>query len=302
MSRSCSLVVMVAAWLLAGGSSPAAVGGYSLRFYGNGVNDIDRVKIPLPGYPVNVVGDFTVEWWMKANPGENSAGAIAPGLNNNWIFGNIIVDRDVYGAGDWGDYGVSLGAGRLAFGVGTSTSPGADVTIVGSRVVADGLWHHVAVTRHMVTGRLQLYVDGALDATVANGPVSNVSYRVGRPTAWPASDPFLVIGAEKHDIGPAYPSYHGWLDELRVSLIIRYTGNFTPPIGPFVPDPNTVGLYHFDEGAGDFITDTSGTVFVKSHGVRRFGGSPAGPEWSTDTPWGGAGPTLTTPQNLRIMR
>jgi hypothetical protein len=294
MSRYCSLIAIVAACLLAG-SSPAAVAGFSLRFHGNGVNDIDRVKIPLdPEYPVDVgATDFTVEWWMKANASENTAGAITPG-GNNWIFGNIIIDRDVFGAGDFGDYGVSLGAGRLAFGVGTSV--GGDYTIVGTRVVANGQWHHVAVTRRRGDGLMQLFVDGALDAS-AFGPLGNASYRLFRPTSWPNSDPYLVIGAEKHDAGPAYPSYSGWLDELRVSPIVRYSANFMPVFEPFVSDSNTVALYHFDEGSGDVIADTSGAPFGPSNGVRRFGGSPAGPEWSTDTPWG-----LTSPLNLRVIR
>jgi Concanavalin A-like lectin/glucanases superfamily len=296
MSRSCSLIVLIAACLLAASATPGAVGGFSLRFHGNGVNDIDRVKIPLdPEYPIDVGGtDFTVEWWMKANPGENPAAAITPG-GNNWIFGNIIIDRDIYGSGDWGDYGVSLGAGRLAFGVGTSV--GGDHTIVGTRVVANGQWHHVAVTRRRADGHMQLFVDGSLDAS-AFGPQGNASYRTLRPTSFPASDPYFVIGAEKHDAGPSYPSYHGWFDELRVSPMIRYNANFTPPFEPFVRDSNTVALYHFDEGSGDVIADTSGAPFGPSHGVRRFGGSPAGPEWSTDTPWG----PLTAPQNFRIIR
>ena len=49
--------------------------GYSLRFFGNGSNDIDRVKIPiddpataLPGPPIDVgAADFTIEWWMKTS-------------------------------------------------------------------------------------------------------------------------------------------------------------------------------------------------------------------------------------------
>jgi hypothetical protein len=296
MLRSAAAIVALAACLLAVGASPAATGGFSLRFHGNGVNDIDRVKIALdPEFPVDVgATDFTVEWWMKANPGENTAAAITPG-GNNWIFGNIVIDRDVFGNGDHGDYGVSLGAGRLAFGVGTSVA--GDHTIVGSRVVANGQWHHVAVTRRRSDGRMQLYVDGVLDANEI-GPIGNASYRNSRPTSFPASDPYLVIGAEKHDAGPQFPSYHGWFDELRISPMLRYTANFTPPGEPFVRDGNTVALYHFDEGSGNAIADTSGAPFGPSPGVRRFGGSPAGPEWSTDTPWG----PLTPPVNLRVVR
>ena len=52
---------------------------YSLKFLGTNNNnegppDVDRVKIPLdnPNRPVDVgESDFTVEFWLKANPGDN---------------------------------------------------------------------------------------------------------------------------------------------------------------------------------------------------------------------------------------
>ncbi|MCK5557098.1 MAG: LamG domain-containing protein, partial [Candidatus Hydrogenedentes bacterium] len=101
-------------------------------------------------------------------------------------------------------------------------------------------------------------------------------------TSYPNSDPFLVIGAEKHDAGPTYPSYSGFLDEIRLSDIARYTGPFTPPNGPFTTDGNTVALFHFDEGRGDSINDSSGASGGPSDGQRHYGGHPDnGPEWFT---------------------
>jgi hypothetical protein len=290
-------VLAATLWLALTSATPAASPGYSLRFFGFGAGDVDRVKIRIDAPEVSAdVGatDFTIEWWMKANPGENPAQAIAPG-GDAWINGNIILDRDIYGSGDFGDFGVSLGAGRLAFGVGTAAG---GHTIVGSRQVADGLWHHVAVARRRSDGWMRIHVDGALDAE-GDGPDGDASYRNARPTAWPASDPYLVIGAEKHDAGPAYPSYRGWLDELRISTTLRYSTTFARPDAPFAPDFATVALYHFDEGAGDIVADTSG---AGSHGIRRAGGTPEGPEWSTDTPPFGAGTSPNAPQNLRIIR
>jgi hypothetical protein len=104
-----------------------------------------------------------------------------------------------------------------------------------------------------------------------------------------------VIGAEKHDAGPEYPSFRGWIDEVRISRIIRYRGAFTPPTAPFTPDPDTVALYHFNEGAGVTVRDSSGAPGGPSDGALRVGGSPAGPAWSEDTPWIGssASPTFT---------
>ena len=68
-------------------SNPAAGGaggaGYALRFHGNGVNDIDRVKIQIddpattaPGPPADVgATDFTLEFWFRALAAENPAPA-----------------------------------------------------------------------------------------------------------------------------------------------------------------------------------------------------------------------------------
>src|SRR5581483_1970624 len=187
------------------GSGLAGAG--SLRFLGTGAGDIDRVKIPLDGPPRPVdVGatDFTLEWWMKALPGDNAVGQATCDAADGWITGHVLLDRDVFGDGDHGDFGVSVTGGRLAFGV---SAGAAGTTICGGTDVADGAWHHVAVTRRRADGRLRIYVDGVLDAAGAGGvgPDRDVSYRDGRPTAYPDSDPFLVLGAEKHDAGPGFP-------------------------------------------------------------------------------------------------
>lgn len=262
--------------------------GYSLRFYGNGYGDIDRVKIKLddPPRPIDVGASFTIEWWMKASTQENPTDTCTTG-EDNWIYGNILIDRDVYGVGDYGDFGVSLGGGRLMFGVGQGNG---GVGICGATVVTDGQWHHIAVTRRQ-TGQLRIWVDGELDAQMS-GPEGDISYRDGRITTYP-NDPYLVLGAEKHDAGEAYPSYSGFMDELRISNVIRYSTAFTPPTAPFIPDANTVGLYHMDEGGGDELTDTSGAIGGPSRGQVRYGGDPIGPVWSTDTPFGNTTITAT---------
>jgi murein DD-endopeptidase MepM/ murein hydrolase activator NlpD len=279
-------------------------GNYSLRFHGNGVADIDRVKILIdnpgdttwtPPVDVGQNEDFTIEWWMRAQPGENLAGPVACGANKDWQRGNIVLDRDRFNQPR--SFGVSLADGRLVFGV--TGEAGDSRTICGTSRVDDGQWHHVAVQRTRLTGTypegtMWLFVDGQLEAT-AQGPLGKVSYpNDGVPGSFcgpsgdqpcTGSDPYLVLGAEKHGLDPAtYRSYSGWIDELRVSSTIRYGGGFSPSTLPLVPDPFTVGLYHFNEGAGDTVYDASGYTGPPGNGQRKYGGSPAGPEWSTDVP------------------
>lgn len=276
--------------------------GHALRFYGNGVGDIDRVKIPIDdpttaasGPPADIGGqDFTLEFWLKAHAADNRAPAVSCGNNVNWIYGNIVIDRDRYNQDR--KFGLALAGGKVVLGV--SGDGTGDFTLCGATTVADGTWHHIAMQRRRSDGYLWLYVDGKLDAQ-GDGPDGDISYPddgvPGNYCNGPClfSDPYLVIGAEKHDAGPDYPSFSGTLDELRLSNVLRYGGNFNRPTAPFTPDAHTVALYHFDEGADDFIGDSSGAAGGPSHGTRRFGGSPAGPRWVvSDAPLIGPLPPL----------
>lgn len=289
------LILVVAALLLLPAVPPRAEAGggsHSLRFHGNGVDDIDRVKIRIDeegagGGPPADIGatDFTIEFWVKGTTRENQAGPIGCGYGNAWISGNIVLDRDRFNQPR--AYGVSFGDGRLAYGIDGEFD---SYTACSSSVVLDGEWHHVALQRRRTDGWMWVYVDGLLEAQV-DGPDGDVSYpdrgTPGDYCGGPCtnSDPFLVIAAEKHDAGSAYPSFSGWFDELRLSTILRYSGNFAPPGAPFVADGATAALYHFDEGTGTVATDTSGAAGGPSDGEIRLGGNPVGPEWSTDTPF-----------------
>ena len=52
--------------------------------------------------------------------------------------------------------------------------------------------------------------------------------------------------------------FSGLIDEIRISKIARYTTDFTPAKPASSPTADTLALYHFDEGAGDVLTDSSG--------------------------------------------
>lgn len=273
---------------------------YSLRFYGHGTGGIDRVRIAIdnPERPADVgAADFTLEFWIKARAGDNT-GTVSCGSADGWITGNIVVDRDIYFAGDYGDFGLSLGGGKVAFGVAVGSS---GTTLCGQRTVADGAWHHVAVVRRL-NGDLRLFVDGVPDGSAA-GPAGDASYRNGRSTSY-ANDPYLVLGAEKHDAGSAYPSFRGWLDDLRISQGVRYSGAFTPPTEPLAPDNQTLALYRFDEGPSGpcqgTVLDSSGADGGPSNGTCAYGGGgTAGPVYTTDTPFSSVAPTRTPTRTPR---
>lgn len=52
--------------------------------------------------------------------------------------------------------------------------------------------------------------------------------------------------------------FQGEIDEVRISDTVRYTEEFSPPTVPFIPDNNTIALWHFDEGTGTVTRDASG--------------------------------------------
>jgi hypothetical protein len=246
---------------------------YSMHFFGKGVGDIDRIKIPLTtDKTIDVGNSFTIEWWMRTDTG-NASGDCVSASGAGWVSGNTLIDRDVYGNGDSGDYGISMfnGNGRIAFGAALGAN---GYTLCSVASVNDGGWHHVAVTRDGTSGLLAIFVDGVPSGS-ATGPSGDVSYRDGRATTFPNSDPYLVLGAEKHDAGSAYPSFRGWLDELRISNVVRYTAGFPLPLAQQATDATTVAIYHFEEGGGTVALDGKWS----NNGVVQVGGSPVGPVW-----------------------
>ena len=153
---------------------------------------------------------------------------------------------------------------------------------------------------------MTIWVDGWLDAQ-GDGPPGDISYPDdGVPGDYcdgPCvdSDPFLVVGAEKHDAGPQYPSFSGWIDEIRVSASIRYEIEFARPLAPFLTDGETAALYHLDEGDGDLVGDSSRAAGGPSNGLRKPGGVPTGPEWVvSDAPLTNAPQAPPAPSELTL--
>jgi hypothetical protein len=263
-------------------------GGTSLRFFGAGGTFGDRIRFPIddpgtgaPGPPLDVgAGDFTIELWLRAAAADNP-NTIGCGPGIGWTGSNIFVDRDRHSQAPV--FGAGIAAGAVAFAVGTADG---FHTLCGDLAVADDAWHHVALQRR-ADGRMWIYVDGQVDE-MFDGPVGDASYPDdGTPLdvcpAGPCdySDPYLVLGAEKH----GYPdiSFDGRIDELRVSSALRYSAPFGPRLSPFNADSATVGLYHFDEGDGAVVLDASdATPAVDGELVI---GDDDGPVFDGDTPF-----------------
>lgn len=94
----------------------------------------------------------------------------------------------------------------------------------------DNAWHHVALVA-VSNNQAKLYVDGIAVITRPIGSLqpNNVNLLIAKQTAY----------------------WAGVIDEVRISDVARYNGNFTPQTIPFEPDEHTKLLLHFDENGDD---------------------------------------------------
>ena len=114
-------------------------------------------------------------------------------------------------------------------------------------VVSTETWFHIAATHDINTSTTTLWLDGIFVTSDTGSPPpssNHVSLLVGlyRPLA---------------DCGGVCRYWDGVVDEVRLSSEVRYTATFTPEVH-FLPDADTIALWHFSEGAGGTIYDDSG--------------------------------------------
>ena len=212
------------------------------QFNGTG----NSVLIPSP-----LVNDFSIAYWAKTT---------ATAATGQWWNGAGIVDGEVAGAVN--DFGTALLGNKAAFGVGNG-----DTTITSTTAINDGAWHHVTATRVSASGAMNLYVDGALQAT-ATGPT-------GPRTAPPA----LRIGG----LQPGYGYFPGALDDVRLYPYAMMPGQALALASP-APAPWT------DTDIGGPAAD--GYAGRSAGGAWTVGGSGAD-IWSTSDQFNFVNQTLT---------
>ena len=102
-------------------------------------------------------------------------------------------------------------------------------------------WYNLAVTYN--GSIMKMFLDGNLiQETAATGLIASNTYP-------------LTIGGQNGNFWNR--NLNGQIDEVRISSIARYSTNFTPTTY-FDYDDNTIALYHFNEGVGDTVFDSSG--------------------------------------------
>jgi|GEM_PF-1650481 len=185
-----------------------------------------------PGVVAGVTGDFTIETWIYWNGGLSFQRVFDFGNDqSNWI---VLTPATPSGQPR---FGIDLGGG-FQFVDGTTAFP-------------TNVWTHVAITVNDATDVATIYINGVADGTgTITTHLSDLGSTVNN---WLGKSEF------------SDPYFNGQIEELRISNVLRYTANFTPPVAQFTSDANTVALYHFNEGSGQTTADASGHGF---NGVR----------------------------------
>lgn len=169
-------------------------GGKSLYFDGSAYLTISDINL-LPA-----TGDFTVDWWEYRTA--SSEGSV--------VFHQPVAAKDgtgtIFGYGYSGQVNAYIGNTSGSFNIMPQTSMGAEVL---------NQWVHRAAVRS--GNRFLLFANGVLQNTVTSSAAlaRNITPYIGR-----------------YDSGN-YLYYKGYLDELRISDVARWTADFVPPDEPY---------------------------------------------------------------------
>lgn len=176
-------------------SAESKFGGSSLYLDGSSYLSIS---------PIIFKNNFTLECWIKTN---------STGLAT-------IISQDPGGFPVGRAWTFLINEGGVPIGYYNYTVGGNANLLVGSVVVNDNQWHHVAAVRNKTTA--YLYVDGVLKSTYSNWIAHNISEFVP-----------IYIGA--HNTFGRY--FNGYIDNFRISSKAIYTPVLYPN-GFNLPDEN----------------------------------------------------------------
>lgn len=170
-----------------------------------------------------IVGDYTIEFWFRLSATNREQYFINNRWNGSYTTGDFTIWRSPFNG--------------FIFGMAGSTQINYSVTVNTSN------WYHLAAVRS--SGVCKLYIDG----TAASGTMSNTNNLF-------ATNQKLIMGVNSNT-GSDWA--FGYMDEIRISNIARYTSNFTPSSSAFVNDANTLLLLHMDgtNGSTTFTDDTN---------------------------------------------
>ena len=181
-------------------------------------------------------GDFTIECWVKTTSDNDAIINQSNGSavsNSSWLI--------------WLDT-----AGKA--GIYLTEDTAWDKYNISTTVVNDDEWHHIAAVRN--GNSLRMYVDG-----VSSSSTDITGFTVATSSRW------LEVGAQDN-----VSHYTGYVDEVRISKVARWSSDFQPPARPY----STVNDEFFNDydkiaatgiGSGHLRIDNNNNLILGTLGV-----------------------------------
>lgn len=226
-------------------------GDSSLYFNGDGNSfigaDIGTNKTYVPVELIKWWNNpgWTVEYWFYTT---NLSGLLDGGTT---VGGGLVAQKGVTLLGQWWGFG-PMDNGEVRFTA--FAGPHRNFVTTGAGINANN-WHHIAFVFD--------YGTSVSDSTVTiyvNG-VSKFTQTVGGDGPYIAGDDSTndIIGLCVGSNSYFNEFFTGYIDELRISKVARYTANFTPAATAFANDADTVLLMHGEgpNGSKVFRDDNS---------------------------------------------
>lgn len=179
-------------------ASPSEYGAGSASFDGNG----DYITAPVNAAYAFGTGDFTIEGWINLNT--YGGGGV---LN----LGGTIVDTQLAGGDPFAIIVLTTTTGELIVWRGGNV-------LTSTGVIPLNTWTFFAVVRS--AGVLSIYLDGAFDSST--------------PFTFNLTSNAMTIGTTIDGrAANTYLKFNGYMNDLRLSNVARYTTSFTVPSSPF---------------------------------------------------------------------
>lgn len=197
-----------------------------------------RSYISVSGSPYLLMGEnFTIEFWMRPDQAiiDTSHGS-GP---------HAVLSKEGLQNGSWGGYDIAVDNGGYLHNFihlqkpDGSYFPALTSLYSGGNILEGGEWYYVKVVKQ--GNKFKEYLNGQL--------VADTAIMDSSPATEQFINPLYIGGWIPYNTPVNYSYYQGDLDDLRISNIAR-TENVIPA-GPFIPDGNTMALYHFDGNAED---------------------------------------------------
>ena len=198
---------------------------------------LGQVQTEAPWFP-ELTGELTIEAWIYVDeslPNLNVFSLVAQTDRFNCFILGLPVDEDEDNVMDTQ--------------IGISSQGTTDDSMVTTGTLPIRQWvHYVATIDRGAAIGSDGYIAGGSEQSELAVPNNNNLLVGGLPTL-SAIPP--IPGVKERFASGVY------IDELRISNVVRYKGSYDVPIRAFAVDTNTIGLYHFDEESAPRYADSS---------------------------------------------